>query len=185
MSERFERATFSAGTLPPLKAWVSRTGGVACFAGGVFAAVGAWQQSSAALVSVACLCIVVGALLCALPDFVRYVAAVRFSPPLPEKTEEAIAQAYRDIAETRELLRGIAEEVSSLQMEGSAGGFDPAWIGEVETELARLRLDMEESSARLAALIPEEGEEGKPLPEGLLAKALGRAGRGSRSLPGG
>ncbi len=186
MRDRFERAVYSAGALPPLRAWISRLGGAACFAGGAYAGVLAWKAPSPGLVATVCLCVVVGALLLSLPDYFRYVAAVRLSPPMPERVEEAFEKAYQDLAEMREVLVGLSESLPRQEDPSRSGerDADAPWTGEMEEELARLRLDLDAFERKIGSLLPDDDTGGKPLPEGMLAKALSRAGKGSK-LPNG
>lgn len=132
------------------------------------------------LVAAVCACLVVGALLFALPDYFRYVAAIRFSPPLPEKVEEAFERAYQDLAEMRQILIDVTGELSREKGENVAKDPGGEWVGQMEEELSRLRLDLDAIGDKLGSILPEDSSGGKPLPEGMLAKALSQSGKGSK-----
>ncbi len=178
MRERFDRSSFAEpGHRPGL--WISRISGILCFGASAYAAVALWREPTVGAVLVTGLAAVVGALLLSLPDYFRLVASLRETPPVPDRIEEAFERAYQDLSDMRSVLEEIADE-----MERRSGASGAAWQSEVEEEIARLRLDCDALSERLRPVLPEEGAPAKPLPEGLLAKALGRAGRGSKEVRG-
>lgn len=185
MRGRLERAAFAAGSLPPLRVWLSRISGAGCFLAAGFAGVLAWRDPGAAAIAVVGLCALAGALLLSLPDYVRYVAALRETPPLPDRVDEAFERTYQDLAEMRQVLDEITEELARRRNAARAEALPgPDWVGEAEEALSRLRLDFDALAARLAPVLPDEGPGSKPLPAGMLDQALSRAGRGSK-VPGG
>jgi len=184
MRGRFERAVYKAGALPPLRVWISRLSGVACFSAGVYAGVLAWRTPSPGLVALCCVCVLAGALFCSLPDYFRYVAAVRLTPPLPDRIEEAFERAYQDLAEMREVLVELSENSSRQEAISGEKRAEDGWNGAMEEELSRLRLDLDHFEEKMRALLSEDSSGGRPLPEGMLAKALSQAGKGSKFPPG-
>jgi hypothetical protein len=175
MNGRFEDYSYRGDSLPPLPSWISRGCGLACFAAAGFLATVTWRDPSVAGVAGFAACTVAGALLLVLPDYLRYVGALRESPPLPAEIEDAFARVYGDLAEMGDALRKIAARTE----ERTAPGPGDEWTEEVEEALVHLRLDCDRALDRLAALAPEEGHSApRPLPEGMLSKALSQAGKG-------
>ncbi len=182
MRDWADRDSFRDDSLPDFRTWISRGCGILCLIAGAAAGVALWREPSVAGIPILGMCVVVGALLVALPDYFRYVAALRESPPLPDRVGEAFEKTYADL----ETLRRHVEEMgeSLADMRSSEGGSDQAWMDQVEIALAELRLDCDGIGDQVRPLLPDDGKGApRPLPEGMLAKALSRAGKG-RGIPG-
>ena len=182
MRDWADRDSFRDDSLPDFRTWISRGCGILCLIAGAAAGVALWREPSVVGIAILGMCVVVGALLVALPDYFRYVAALRESPPLPDRVGEAFEKTYADL----ETLRRHVEEMgeSLADMRSSAGGSDQAWMDQVEIALAELRLDCDGIGDQVRPLLPDDGKGApRPLPEGMLAKALSRAGKG-RGIPG-
>lgn len=184
MGGRFETNSFREESLPQWRFWVSRLAGLACFLGAGMSGIALWRTPTALGVVVFGVCVVAGALLVALPEYLRYYWALRESPPLPDGVEAAFEDTYENLRELREALERLGETVAENarnygDSKSSPGENDEAWKEELEEAVTRLRLDCDSIEDRLRPILPDdESRPSKSLPPGMLAKALSASGRG-------
>ncbi|MGE9290358.1 MAG: hypothetical protein ACQKBT_05175 [Puniceicoccales bacterium] len=147
-----------------------------------------WREPSVLGVVVFGVCTITGAILIALPEYFRFYAALRESPPLPDRVEEAFEESYENLREVRDALERLSEVVSAQDKElqerkeerkNSEGGGEDPWKDEIEEAVTRLRLDCDSIEERLRPVLPDDANSpSRSLPSGMLARALSGAGKG-------
>ncbi|MEM0967053.1 MAG: hypothetical protein AAGJ81_12975 [Verrucomicrobiota bacterium] len=178
MTDRFASRSYRFGSLPDWHPWVSRFSGVLCYGAAVFAGIAVWRDFSLIGIVVFGVSIVMGSLLLVLPEYFRYYAALRMTPPLPDRIEEAFDEVFENLREFRDALERVGE--MARQPTSKAGEtFGREREDEFEEALSRLKLDFEDFAEQLRPLLPNERDDAeRRLPSGLLAKALSGAGKG-------
>lgn len=186
MEEPYESRSFRVNTLPPWRSWVSRSAGLACFGAAVMSGIAVWRDPGAVGIVVFGICVIAGALLIVLPEYFRYYAALRHTPPLPDRVEEAFDETYRNLEEMREVVVQLAKTLEAREREGEgkeqekSGNVEGDWQEEIEEALTQLRLDCDAIEERLRPILPDDEESAKsrPLPAGMLTRALSGSGKG-------